>query len=231
MDRFKRTADLIGQDALEKLKKAKIALFGVGGVGSYVLEALTRSGVGRIDIFDKDTVDITNINRQIIALCDTVGLNKADVAVTRAKQINPKIDARAKVMFYLPENSQNVNLSEYDYIIDAIDTVTAKIELIVNADKANTPIISSMGTGNKLDNTAFKLADIYSTKVCPLARVLRNELKKRGIEKLCVLYSEEKPCAFNENSDKRLPPASISYVPATAGLIIAGKVIRDIIEK
>ena len=231
MEKFSRTTSLIGDEAFEKLQNAKIALFGVGGVGSYVLEALARSGVGRIDVFDKDTVDVTNINRQIIATSKTVGQNKAEVAVQRAKEINPNIDARAFVMFYLPENSKEVNLAEYDYIIDAIDTVTAKIELIVNAQSLDVPIISSMGTGNKLDNTAFKIADIYSTKVCPLARVMRNELKKRGIKKLCVVYSEEEPKANEKADGARLPPASISYVPSTAGLIIAGKVIRDIIEK
>lgn len=231
MEKFSRTTSLIGDEAFEKLQNAKIALFGVGGVGSYVLEALARSGVGRIDVFDKDTVDVTNINRQIIATSKTVGQNKAEVAVKRAKEINPNIDARAFVMFYLPENSKEVNLAEYDYVIDAIDTVTAKIELIVNAQSLDVPIISSMGTGNKLDNTAFKIADIYSTKVCPLARVMRNELKKRDIKKLCVVYSEEEPKANEKADGARLTPASISYVPSTAGLIIAGKVIRDIIEK
>ena len=231
MDRFKRTVSLIGEQAFLKLKNAKVAVFGAGGVGSYVIEALARSGIGKIDIFDKDTVDITNINRQIIALSDTVGLFKAEVAAGRAKQINPDITVTAHVMFYGPDNSESVDLSVYDYIVDAIDTVTGKIELICHAKQSNTPIISSMGTGNKLDNTAFCVADIYKTSVCPLARVMRRELKKREIKDLKVVFSKEEPISTENHAALKPTPASIAYVPATAGLIIAGEVIKDLIKQ
>ncbi len=229
--RFSRTKLLLGEDAMKKLNSSHVVIFGIGGVGGFTLEALARSGVGSIDIVDSDVVSESNINRQIYALEDTVGRYKVDVAAERIKQINPTVKVNAFTTFYLPETSQEFNFQKYDYIIDAIDTVTAKIDLIVNADKANTPIISSMGTGNKLDPTKFEVADIYETSVCPLARVLRRELKDRGIKKLKVVYSKEEPIKtnyFDENN--KMIPASISFVPSVAGLIIAGEVIKDIIK-
>lgn len=225
-EEFTRTAMLIGERALEKLSSCHVAVFGVGGVGSYVTEALARSGVGHLDLIDSDRVNITNINRQIIATHNTVGQYKVDVAKDRVLSINPKAEVNVFRIFYLPENSENFDFSLYDYIIDAVDTVTAKIEIIVNADKTNTPVISCMGTGNKLDPTQFEITDVYKTSVCPLARVMRRELKKRGIEKLKVLYSKEEPTKFSAGE----VPASISFVPSAAGLIIAGEVIKDLIK-
>ena len=225
-EEFTRTAMLIGERALEKLSSCHVAVFGVGGVGSYVTEALARSGVGHLDLIDSDRVNITNINRQIIATHNTVGQYKVDVAKDRVLSINPKAEVNVFRTFYLPENSENVDFSLYDYIIDAVDTVTAKIEIIVNANKTNTPVISCMGTGNKLDPTQFEITDVYKTSVCPLARVMRRELKKRGIEKLKVLYSKEEPAKFSAGE----VPASISFVPSAAGLIIAGEVIKDLIK-
>ncbi len=220
---FSRTERLIGTNALEKLKNSNIIIFGLGGVGSYVCEALARSGVGKMTIVDKDTVDITNINRQIYALHSTVGKEKSQVAKERILDINPKCQVTAITKMYLPENSNDFNLSQYDYIIDAIDNVTAKIDLAVKAQELNVPIIASMGTGNHLDPAAFKIADIYKTDTCPLCRVMRRELKSRNVKKLKVLYSTEIP-----KTDGERTPASISYVPSVAGLIIAGEVIRDI---
>lgn len=229
--RFSRTELLLGEDAIKKLNNSHIIIFGIGGVGGFALEALARSGVGNIDIVDSDVVSESNINRQIYALQNTVGKYKVDVAEERIKQINPNIKLSTFTTFYLPETAKQFDFQKYDYIIDAIDTVTGKIDLIVNADKMNTPIISSMGTGNKLDPTKFEVADIYETSVCPLARVLRRELKDRGIKKLKVVYSKEEPIktnCFDENN--KMIPASISFVPSVAGLIIAGEVIKDIIK-
>ena len=224
MDIFSRTERLIGEDALQKLKNSNIIIFGLGGVGSYTAEALARSGIGKMTVVDKDTVDITNINRQLYALRSTVGKPKAEVAKARILDINPECEITAIQKMYLPENSEDFVLSQYDYIVDAIDNVTAKIDLAVKAEEFDIPIISSMGTGNKLDPAAFKVSDIYKTSVCPLCRVMRTQLKKRGVKKLKVVYSEEMP-----KTDGERTPASISFVPPAAGLIIAGEVIKDII--
>lgn len=221
-----RTERLIGKDELSRVQNANIIIFGLGGVGSYVTEALARCGVGKMTVVDKDTVDITNINRQLYALHSTVGKNKAEVAAERIRDINPQCDVTPIVKMYMPESSQEFELCKYDYIIDAIDNVTAKIDLAVKAEELNIPIIASMGTGNKLDPTAFKISDIYKTSVCPLCRVMRRELKKRDVKGLKVLYSEEEP-----KTDGERTPASISFVPSAAGLIIAGEVIKDLIKK
>ncbi len=226
MNEFSRTERLIGSDNLEKLKNTNIIVFGLGGVGSYVAEALARCGVGRMTVVDKDTVDITNINRQLYALQSTIGKNKADVAKERILDINPQCEVNAIVKMYLPENANEFNLSQYDYIVDAIDNVTAKIDLAIKSQEMNIPIIASMGTGNKLDPTAFKITDIYKTDTCPLCRVMRRELKQRGVKKLKVLYSTEIPYNDGERT-----PASISFVPSTAGLIIAGEVVKNLINK
>ena len=225
-DRFQRTRMLIGEEALMGLMGAKILVFGVGGVGGYVCEALARAGVGRIDVVDKDVVDITNINRQIIATTDTVGLPKVEVCKARMESINPEIRCEAKKLFFLPENSEEFDFAKYDYIVDAVDNVTAKIEIICKAKAAKVPVISSMGTGNKLDPAAFRIADIEKTKVCPLAKVVRKELRNRGVRGVKVLYSEEEP----RKSGNRTP-ASISFVPSAAGLMIAGEVIKDLIKR
>lgn len=224
MNEFSRTERLIGAKALEKLKNKNIIIFGLGGVGSYVAEALARSGVGKMTVVDKDTVDITNINRQLYALHSTIGKDKAVVARDRILDINPNCEVTPIVKMYLPENADEFRLSQYDYIIDAIDNVTAKIDLAVKAEEYNIPIISSMGTGNKLDPTSFKIADIYKTDTCPLCRVMRRELKAHNVKKLKVLYSTETP-----KSDGERTPASISFVPSVAGLVIAGEVIKDLI--
>lgn len=226
MNEFARTERLIGSDNLQKLKNANIIIFGLGGVGSYVAEALARSGVSKMTVVDKDTVDITNINRQLYALQSTIGKNKADVAKERILDINPECDVTAIVKMYLPENSNEFNLTQYDYIIDAIDNVTAKIDLAIKSQELGIPMIASMGTGNKLDPTAFKITDIYKTDTCPLCRVMRRELKQRGVKKLKVIYSTEIP-----KNDGERTPASISFVPSTAGLIIAGEVVKEIISK
>lgn len=230
--RFERTALLIGEENVEKLKKAHVAVFGIGGVGGYVVEALCRSGVGTLTLIDKDTVSESNINRQIIALSSTVGRLKTEVAAERAKQINPDICVHTKNVFYLPETEKEFDFSTFDYVVDAIDTVSGKLSIIQRCMEAKVPVISSMGTGNKLDPTAFKVADISKTSVCPLARVMRRELKKRGIERVKVVYSEEEPKdskAVDEKSGKTIP-ASIAFVPSVAGLIIAGEVIKDLIK-
>ena len=202
-DQFSRTRMLLGDDGMKRLAAARVAVFGVGGVGGYAAEALVRSGVGTLDIFDSDTVNITNLNRQIIALRDTVGRYKVDVMKERALAINPEITVNVHRCFYLPENADDYDFSQYDYIIDAVDTVTAKIEIIVRAAAAGVPVISCMGAGNKLDASAFEVTDIYKTSVCPLARTMRRELKKRGIKKLKVVYSKEKPisAAGGENPE------------------------------
>ena len=226
---------LLGEDTMTKLGKARVIIFGIGGVGGYALEALVRSGIGSITCVDMDTVSASNINRQIIATEKTVGRKKVDVAMERALEINPDIEFTALPLFYTEENAQDINLADYDYVIDAIDTVKSKIALIVNAAEKGVPIISSMGTGNKLDPTKFKVSDIHKTSVCPLARVIRTELKRRGIKKLKCVYSEELPRSAvvkDENSPKtRHSPASMATTPAVAGLIIASEVIRDLSEK
>lgn len=239
LNQFSRTQLLLGSQAMEKLGKARVAIFGIGGVGGYTAEALARTGIGQIDIIDDDKVCLTNINRQIIATRKTVGKYKVDVAEERLKDINPDIIINKHQKFYTPENSSEFDFTQYDYIVDAIDTVTGKIELVMQAKQANTPIICSMGAGNKLDATAFEVTDIYKTSVCPLARVMRNELKKRGVKKLKVVYSKEKPitpiiddAASEElkSSNKRQIPGSIAFVPSVVGLIIAGEVIKDLIK-
>ena len=233
MEIYQRSELLLGREALEILKGKRVAVFGIGGVSSYVVEALARCGVGALDLIDKDTVSTTNINRQLIALHSTVGEYKAEVAKMRVLDINPEINVTAHCIFYTPETSDKFDFSEYDYIVDAIDTVTGKIELVMEAQKHGVPIISSMGTGNKIDPTAFEVSDIYKTSVCPLARVMRRELKKRGVKKLKVLYSKEEPMEYVVKSDEikgkdRPVPGSLSFVPSVAGLIIAGEVIKDL---
>ena len=225
MEIFSRTENLIGQTALEKLKNARVAVFGIGGVGGYVVEALARSGVGALDLIDNDVVQESNVNRQIIALHSTIGKQKTEVAAARVKDINPEIQVRTHNVFFLPETADLIDFSLFDYVVDAIDTVSGKIALIERAKGANVPVISSMGTGNKLNATDFEVADISKTSVCPLARVMRRELKKRGIEKVKVVYSKEEPKATAGSV-----PASISFVPPVAGLIIAGEVIKDLIK-
>lgn len=250
LTQFSRTELLLGKEAMEKLKNAKVAVFGIGGVGGYVCEALVRSGVGAFDLIDDDKVCLTNLNRQIIATRKTVGKYKTDVMKDRILEINP--DARVEVhkCFFLPENADEFPFEEYDYIVDAVDTVTAKISLVMKAQEMNVPIISSMGAGNKLDASQFRVADIYKTKVCPLAKVMRRELKKRGVKKLKVVYSEEQPtrpvedmaisCRTNcicppgtahKCTERRDIPGSVAFVPSVAGLIIAGEVVKDLAAK
>lgn len=231
LNRFSRSELLIGKDSLEKLKNAKVAIFGIGGVGSYVLEGLVRAGVGNFVLVDKDDVDITNINRQIIATTSTIGKPKVEVAKSRALDINPDINIQIYKEFFTPETKGIVDKS-LTYIVDAVDNVTAKIELAVRADKLNIPIISSMGTGNKLDNTKFEITDISKTSVCPLAKVIRKELRKRNIKKLKVVYSKEEPIKV-ENIDTKTgknTPGSVSFVPSVAGLTIAGEIVKDILK-
>lgn len=220
-NQYTRTIAVLGEAAIEKLKNCHVAVFGVGGVGSYAVEALARAGVGAIDLIDNDTFNVTNINRQLYATHKTIGQYKVDVARERILDINPECKVTTHKMFYLPENADALDLSQYDYIVDAIDTVAAKIELIVRADKSETPIISSMGTGNKLRADLFEVADIYKTSVCPLAKVMRTRLKKEGIKKLKVVYSKEEPI---KNTDNII--GSVPFVPSVAGLIIAGEVIK-----
>ena len=231
--RFSRTSRIFGEDALEKLSTSSVIVFGAGGVGGYVIEALARSGIGRLDIVDNDKIALSNINRQILALEHTVGRPKTEVAIERIKSINPNIKTRGYQLFYLPETASEIDLSQYDYIVDAIDTVTAKIHLIVEAQKLDIKIISSMGTGNKTNPTMLEVADIYKTSVCPLARVMRQELKKRGIKKLKVVYSKEIPCGKTEDSassGKAKVVGSTAFVPPAAGLIIASEVVRGILN-
>ncbi len=233
-ERFIRTELLIGSEAMQKLRRSHIAVFGAGGVGGYVIEALVRSGVGTIDVIDKDTVSLSNINRQIIAADNTVGMSKTQAAAERAKLINPDVTINRYDIFYTPETADIFDFSVYDYIVDAVDTVSAKIELVVQADKHNVPIISSMGAGNKIHPEMFEIADIYKTSVCPLARVMRRELKKRNIKKLKVVYSKEEPLTpkktLTDPDSGKIVPASIAFVPSAAGLILAGEVIRDLIS-
>lgn len=247
LNQFSRTELLFGNTAMEQLKHARVAVFGIGGVGSFTVEALVRSGVGTIDIFDDDKVCITNINRQLIATRKTVGQYKVEVMKDRILEINPKAIVNAYQCFYSPENAEEYDLSIYDYIVDAIDTVTAKLELIVRAKKVQTPIISCMGAGNKLDPTRFEVADIYQTSICPLAKVMRKELRARDVKELKVVYSKEPartpiedssisckahcvcpPGTERKCTERRQVPGSTAFVPSVAGLIIAGEVIRDI---
>ena len=241
-DRFSRTQLLFGEEAMKILANSRVAVFGVGGVGGYAVEALARSGVGALDLIDDDKVCITNINRQIIALGSTVGMYKVDAAAERIHNINPDCRVTCHKMFYMPDTSDKLDFSQYDYIIDAIDTVTGKIEIIMQAEKAGVPVISSMGAGNKLDPTAFEVADIYKTSVCPLAKVMRYQLKRRGIKKLKVVYSKEQPLVpqgiaaedgsgetdMRTGTARRSTPGSTAFVPPVVGLIIAGEVIKDI---
>ncbi len=226
-ERFIRTERLLGITAMEKLKNARVAVFGVGGVGGYVVEALVRSGIGAIDVFDNDTVAESNINRQIIALSNTVGMAKVDAAKERALLINPDIKFCAHNCFYMPDNADKYDLSVYSYIVDAIDTVTAKIELIKRAKALGVPIISSMGTGNKLNAAMLEVSDIKKTQMCPLARTMRRELKNCGITELKVVYSKEQPI-IPKDGDRA--PASTAFVPGAAGIIIAGEVVKDLTE-
>jgi len=233
ISQFSRSELLLGMQSTEKLAVSKVAIFGLGGVGGYVAEALARAGVGTLDLIDADVVSISNINRQIAALHSTIGKAKTEVIAERVKDINKNINVNIKNMFYLPENKQQFNFKDYDYIADAVDTVAAKISLAEEAFKNGTPIISAMGAGNKLDATAFKVADISKTSVCPLAKVMRKELKKRGIPKLKVVYSEEKPLtpfASEEEVIKRQIPGSVSFVPPVVGLIMAGEIIKDLLQ-
>lgn len=227
-NRFSRTELLLGKENMEKLSRCRVAVFGVGGVGGYAFEALVRSGVGEIDIFDNDKVDITNLNRQIIATNENIGTYKVDAAYNRAKIINPEIKINKHCVFYDKESAEGFDFSCYDYIIDAIDSVSSKLLLIENAVKSGVPIISSMGTGNKLNPTLLEVSDIYKTSVCPLAKVMRYELKKRGIKNLKVVYSKEEPIKITAQNDTKKTIGSISFVPATAGLIIASEVIKGL---
>lgn len=247
LNQFSRTQLLFGEESMERLRNARVAVFGIGGVGGYVCEALVRSGVGSFDLIDDDKVCLTNLNRQIIATRKTVGKYKVDVMKERILEINPNAEVEVHKCFFLPENVHEFAFDQYDYVVDAVDTVTAKIELILQAQKCQVPIISCMGAGNKLDPTQFKVADIYKTKVCPLAKVMRRELKKRGVKKLKVVYSEELPTrpiedmsiscrthcicppgAKHKCTERRDIPGSTAFVPSVAGLIIAGEVIKDL---
>ena len=250
LTQFSRTELLFGKEAMEKLAHSRVAVFGIGGVGGYVCEALVRSGVGAFDLIDDDKVCLTNLNRQIIATRSTVGKYKTDVMMERMKDINPDVEVQVHKCFFLPENADDFPFADYDYVVDAVDTVTAKISLVMKAQEAGVPIISSMGAGNKLDASAFRVADIYKTKVCPLAKVMRRELKKRGVKKLKVVYSEEQPtrpledmgisCRTNcicppgakhKCTERRDIPGSTAFVPSVAGLIIAGEVVKDLTGK
>ncbi|MCD8125687.1 MAG: tRNA threonylcarbamoyladenosine dehydratase [Lachnospiraceae bacterium] len=237
-DAWARTCLLLGEEAVERLARTRVAVFGVGGVGGYVVEALARSGIGALDLIDNDTVSVSNLNRQILALHSTVGRYKADVAAERVRDINPEAHVRAYRVFYGPDTEEEFDFSQYDYVVDAIDTVTGKIGLVLQAQRSHTPIISSMGAGNKLDPGAFRVADIYKTSVCPLARVMRRELRKRGVDHLKVVYSEEVPrtpqaeeseMAEVPSAGRRQTPGSIAFVPPAAGLVLAGEVVRDLL--
>ena len=247
LNQFSRTELLLGKDAMERLTNAKVAVFGIGGVGGYVCEALVRSGIGSFDLIDDDKVCLTNLNRQIIATRKTVGQYKVDVMKQRMLDINPEVQVETHKCFFLPENAEEFPFQEYDYVIDAVDTVTAKLEIILQAKKYNVPVISCMGAGNKLDASQFRVADIYKTKMCPLAKVMRRELKKRGVRKLKVVYSEEKPIrpledisiscrnhcicppgAAHKCTERRDIPGSVAFVPAVAGLVLAGEVVKDL---
>ena len=249
LNQFSRTEILFGSEAMERLKNARVAVFGIGGVGGYVCEALVRSGVGAFDLIDDDKVCLTNLNRQLIATRKTVGKYKVDVMKERILEINPQANVEVYKTFFLPENAEQFPFDQYDYIIDAVDTVTAKLELVMMAKQCQVPIISSMGAGNKLDGSQFRVADIYQTKVCPLAKVMRKELKKRGVDRLKVVYSEEKatrpiedmaiscrtncicpPGAERKCTQRRDIPGSVSFVPSVVGLILAGEVVKDLVK-
>lgn len=249
LNQFSRTELLLGKEAMERLRGSRVAVFGIGGVGGYVCEALVRSGVGAFDLIDDDKVCLTNLNRQIIATRSTVGKYKTEVMKERMLDINPEVQAETHQCFFLPENADTFPFEEYDYVVDAVDTVTAKLELVMKCKEKNVPIISSMGAGNKLDASQFRVADIYKTKVCPLAKVMRRELKKRGVKKLKVVYSEEQPIrpvedmaiscrthcicppgAAHKCTERRDIPGSVAFVPSVAGLIIAGEVVKDLIR-
>lgn len=235
-EQFLRTQMLLGTDALERLQKARVAVFGIGGVGGYTVEALARSGIGQLDLIDSDTVSISNINRQILATHSTVGMPKVEAARQRVLDINPDCVVRTHAVFYTPDTAEQFDFSQYDYIVDAIDTVTGKLALVERAYAVGTTIICCMGTGNKLDPTAFEVADISKTSMCPLARVMRKELGKRGIKHLKVVYSKEEaltPTGWEEEAaalGKRQIPGSVAFVPGTAGLILAGEVIKDLAQ-
>ncbi len=250
LNQFSRTQLLLGQKAMDRLAASRVAVFGIGGVGGYVCEALVRSGIGAFDLIDDDKVCLTNINRQIIATRTTIGKYKVDVMKERMLDINPKADINVHKCFFLPENSDDFDFEKYDYVVDAVDTVTAKLEIIMKAKKHNVPVISAMGAGNKLDPSAFMVADIYDTKICPLARVMRRELKKRNVDSLKVVYSQEKPtrpiedmsvsCRSNcvcppgvahKCTERRDIPGSTAFVPSAAGLIIAGEIVKDLCNK
>lgn len=236
LDQFSRTELLLGREGMERLARARVAVFGLGGVGGYAVEALVRSGVGALELIDSDRVSLTNLNRQILATHETLGRYKADAARARALSINPQADVTARIVFYGPDTAGEFDFTRYDYVVDAIDTVTGKLALIQAAQAAGTPVISCMGAGNKLDPTAFRVADIYETSVCPLARVMRKELKRRGVKRLKVVYSQEVPRnpegdlyqASLEGEVRRQVPGSNAFVPAAAGLILAGEVVRDL---
>ena len=240
MNPYSRTEFLLGKDAMAKLRRCRVAVFGLGGVGGYAVEALARSSIGALDLIDHDTVSLTNLNRQILATRDTVGQTKADVAAARVKAIDPDIQVNPLCTFFPPDTADQFCFGDYDYVIDAIDTVTGKLALVAAAKAAGTPIISAMGAGNKLDPTAFRVADIYETSVCPLARIMRKECRKRGIDKLKVVYSEEEPivCTLppEDPAWAELPegrnalPGSCAFVPSVMGLIIAGEVIKDLVK-
>lgn len=233
-EQFSRTEMLLGSEAMQRLNAARVAVFGIGGVGGYVVEALARSGVGALDLVDHDKVAISNINRQVIATWDTIDCYKTDVMRDRIKKINPDCKVKVHQCFFLPENEDTFDFKEYDYVVDAVDTVTAKIALIMKAKEAGVPIISCMGAGNKLNPAMFEVTDIYKTSVCPLAKVMRRELKKRGVKKLKVVYSKEEPVfpktdIQDTNTDRRkVTPGSVAFVPSVAGLIIASEVVKDI---
>ena len=234
-NQFSRTELLIGKDGISKLQNSKVAIFGIGGVGSFVVEALVRAGVGNFILVDNDKIDLSNLNRQIIAIRENIGKDKVEVAKERILSINPNANVEIYKEFFMPESKGILN-DTVSYVVDAVDTVTAKLELVIRANKLNIPIISSMGTGNKLDPTKFEVTDIYKTSVCPLAKVMRKELKARGIEKLKVVYSKEEPIRRNETLETNITKekqvsGSISFVPSVAGLIIAGEVIKDIINE
>ena len=231
MNQFSRMELLFGPEAMEKLKNARVAVFGIGGVGGYVCEALGRSGVGAIDLFDDDRVCITNMNRQLIALRSTVGQFKVDVMAERLLDINPDILVEARRMFYLPENADEIDFTRYSYVVDAVDTVTAKLDLVVRCKAAGTPVISAMGAGNKLDPGQLRVADVYETSVCPLARVMRRELKRRGVDSLKVVYSTEpaiEPAPSEEATSRRALPGSTAFVPSVMGLMMAREIVMDI---
>ncbi len=238
---FSRTAALLGNEAMQRLQKARVAVFGVGGVGGYVVEALVRSGVGTVDVFDKDDVSVTNLNRQIIALHSTIGQDKVSVIAARMRDINPEAVIHEHKMFYLPENADEIDLTAYDFVVDAVDTVAAKIELALRCEAANIPLIAAMGAGNKLDPSKLQIADIYKTSVCPLARAMRTTLRKKGVKHLTVAYSTEEPIRPVEAIDnegqslagsrRKDVPASAAFVPSAMGLLIASHVVRTIAGK